>query len=63
MTTHPVYRRKIHYRYPGVKNRRLALACGRTYTPYMIGLGGGAIATEVKSEVTCGACLRMLKGG
>ena len=52
--------RKIHYRKPGVKNRRLALACGRLYTPYMLGLHGGSDATEVKSKVTCQKCLKML---
>ena len=53
--------RKVHYRYPNVENRKLALACGRLYTPYMIGEGGGADASEDIRKVTCKKCLAVLR--
>lgn len=53
--------RKVHYRYPNVKNRRLALACGRLYTPYTLGMRGGADASEDVTKVTCKKCLSILR--
>ncbi len=48
--------RKVHYKFPGIGR----LACGKKYTGGFAGMGGGAVATSDKANVTCSQCLMAL---